>query len=95
MKISDFLNTHAHRIWTGKHLKESQAKINLLLSHSDNANKNLEDLRAPDIIEFDHWLQEERGLCLRTPVITTRRPSVPSTGMRWTMRPSHLTRSHG
>ena len=66
MKISDFLNTHAHRIWTGKHLKESQAKINLLLSHGDNASKDLEDLRAPDIIEFDHWLQEERGLSKNT-----------------------------
>lgn len=66
MRISDFLNTHAHRVWTGKHLSESRAKINLFLTHGDNADKNLEDLRAPDIIDFDYWLQEERGLCKNT-----------------------------
>jgi len=64
MKISDFLNTHAHRIWRDKHLSESRAKINLFISFA--GNQELDQVKAVDFIDFDFWLQEERGLKLNT-----------------------------
>ena len=64
MLVQDFLNEHAPDIWHGKHLAESQSKV--LLFVSVIGDKHLEEVGAPDIIKFDKWLQNEKGICKNT-----------------------------
>jgi|TARA_B110000114_G_scaffold184734_1_gene229267 integrase len=70
--IGDFLDTHASKIWgpkrdqTPKHLTESISKVEIFLSYDGNHLKHFSDIKARDIIDFGHWLRDERGVSENT-----------------------------
>lgn len=59
MNLHDFTLEHGHRIWDGRHLKDSQYKVLRFCGFKDYAKKAMADFKPSDIYSFLDHLKAE------------------------------------